>query len=280
MLSDLFGWGLSSVVLSVLLFAVSYYAIFYFGLHKIEQEESIDLVRTSGMEESPANTAPIHMMESSLLTTRKQTKLNETNAVEMVGHSEKNTTQTAKESKTMRPRQMHHTFRQRFKLVLSLWPYTIPLFTVYAAEYMLQAGVWSAIGFPVTSSSARAEFYHYANWTYQAGVFVSRSSGNLFRAPLSVLWLMPLLQVANLFFFWMISINHFWYNYWLLSICFFAGLLGGGVYVQAFSRINLDFPIEMREFAIASAGVADSFGILTADIASLFIQVSHLGLVC
>lgn len=57
------------------------------------------------------------------------------------------------------------TASDRLRLVLSLWPYTIPLFTVYAAEYTLQAGVWSAIGFPVTSAAARAEFYHYSNWT-------------------------------------------------------------------------------------------------------------------
>lgn len=139
---------------------------------------------------------------------------------------------------------------------------------------LLQAGVWSAIGFPVESQSARAQFYHYSNWWYQSGVFVSRSSGNLFSASLSILWLMPALQVINLIFFWANSIHHFWYNYTLLLPCFYAGLLGGSVYVQGFSRISNDFPIELREFAIASAGVADAFGVLLADIASLFIQVS------
>lgn len=44
--------------------------------------------------------------------------------------------------------------------------------------------------------------------------------------------------------------------------------------MQAYSRLNLDFPVALREFAIASAGVADSLGILAADVASLFIQVS------
>ncbi len=54
--------------------------------------------------------------------------------------------------------------------------------------------------------------------------------------------------------------------------CFFAGLLGGSVYVQGFSRINLDMPMELKEFAIASAVVAANFGILVADILSLFLQ--------
>ena len=49
--------------------------------------------------------------------------------------------------------------------------------------------------------------------------------------------------------------------------------LGGSVYVQGFSRINSDLPTELREFGMASAGVADSLGILVADISALFIQV-------
>lgn len=54
--------------------------------------------------------------------------------------------------------------RQRLRLVLSLYPYMIPLFLVYAAEYALQSGTWSAIGFPVTDLKARDEFYEYSNW--------------------------------------------------------------------------------------------------------------------
>lgn len=54
--------------------------------------------------------------------------------------------------------------------------------------------------------------------------------------------------------------------------CFFAGLLGGSVYVQGYSRVSMDMPVELKEFAIASTGIADSLGILVADILSLFIQ--------
>lgn len=81
-----------------------------------------------------------------------------------------------------------------------------------------------------------------------------------------------MLQVANLYFFWMVSVHHFWYNFGLLLPSFFAGLLGGGVYVQGFSRINADMPIQLREFALSSASVADSLGVMLADVLSLFIQ--------
>lgn len=36
--------------------------------------------------------------------------------------------------------------RGRFREVMSLWPYTVPLFVVYAAEYTMQSGAWSAMG--------------------------------------------------------------------------------------------------------------------------------------
>ena len=68
-----------------------------------------------------------------------------------------------------------HDSLRPLQTVFSLWQYMIPLFVVYMAEYMMQAGVWPAIGFPVTSTSAIAQFYHYANWTYQVGAFLFRS---------------------------------------------------------------------------------------------------------
>jgi battenin len=53
---------------------------------------------------------------------------------------------------------------ERFRLILSLWPYMVPLFTVYAAEYALQSGVWAAIGFPVDDVLKRDSFYVASNW--------------------------------------------------------------------------------------------------------------------
>jgi hypothetical protein len=61
------------------------------------------------------------------------------------------------------------TFRQRLQVTLQLWPYMVPLFVVYFAEYAMQSGTWTAIGFPVTSADARHRFYLYSNWVYQAG---------------------------------------------------------------------------------------------------------------
>mmetsp|Transcript_1607 Transcript_1607/g.3082 ORF Transcript_1607/g.3082 Transcript_1607/m.3082 type:complete len:557 (-) Transcript_1607:1076-2746(-) len=161
---------------------------------------------------------------------------------------------------------------QRLKLSLTFWPYMIPLFTVYAAEYALQAGTWTAIGFPVDSVQARDQFYEYSNWVYQVGVFISRSSGTVYQASMLVFWLMPILQCINLALFSYIAATHVWYDYSLLILCFYVGLLGGGVYVNGYLRINADLPKSIREFALSTVSVADTFGIIFADFVGLFIQ--------
>jgi battenin len=168
---------------------------------------------------------------------------------------------------------------QRFRRVLSLWPYTIPLFTVYAAEYACQAGAWTAIGFPLADVAARTHFYLVSNWLYQLGVFFSRSSGTFLEVSLRVLWLMPILQVGNLVFFSVsalyggVSAPSWWYNETLFyAIAFYAGLLGGAVYVHGYVRIVKDVAPLHTEFALASTSVAESIGILVADLTGLVLQ--------
>jgi hypothetical protein len=38
------------------------------------------------------------------------------------------------------------TALQRLRAVAALWPYMVPLFSVYFAEYAMQSGTWTAIG--------------------------------------------------------------------------------------------------------------------------------------
>eukprot|EP00554_Chaetoceros_debilis_P012763 CAMPEP_0194120850 /NCGR_PEP_ID=MMETSP0150-20130528/44668_1 /TAXON_ID=122233 /ORGANISM="Chaetoceros debilis, Strain MM31A-1" /LENGTH=506 /DNA_ID=CAMNT_0038813047 /DNA_START=55 /DNA_END=1572 /DNA_ORIENTATION=+ len=162
---------------------------------------------------------------------------------------------------------------ERFELTLSLWPYMVPLFVVYFTEYSLQSGVWPAIGFPVDDEDARDSFYVISSWCYQAGVFISRSSGTFFTAPMWAIWLMPVLQAMNLIMFCLIASHHFWYIPSLLYvIAFYVGLLGGGVYVHGYKRINADMPRHVREFALSTTSMADDLGVAFADLCGLFIQ--------
>jgi battenin len=164
------------------------------------------------------------------------------------------------------------TIKQRFIFVLGLWPYCVPLFLVYFAEYAMQSGVWISIGFPVEDDSARKMFYTYSNWMYQLGVFISRSSGTFWQAEKPVLWVMPVLQSIFLIFFICVSMFHILYSWILLLPAFATGLLGGGVYVNAFMLISRDIAPNYREFSLGAASVADSIGVAAADVAGILLQ--------
>jgi battenin len=162
LLTEYLGWGLSSTIWSAIAFALAYSLIYLNGLHGLEQcmqqsqskiysNLSITFVSEHGISDSNPIHNPRHNDTLEMITTdTTHLATRETTQINLPASS------------------LDITASERFKLVLSLWPYTIPLFTVYAAEYSIQAGVWSAIGFPVTSASARAEFYQYSNWAVSA----------------------------------------------------------------------------------------------------------------
>lgn len=166
--------------------------------------------------------------------------------------------------------------KERLRLFLGLWIYIVPLFVVYAAEYALQSGTWTAIGFPVTDIDSRDHFYEFSNWMYQGGVFLSRSSGTLWTAPLWFVWMLPGLQSINVLVFYYIAshptTSAMYSPRILYAGAFYAGLLGGSCYINTYKRICQDLPLVHQEFALSSTSVGESFGIILADISGLFIQ--------
>jgi hypothetical protein len=154
LLTEYLGWGLSSTVWSAIAFAVAYFLIYLNGLHGLER------CMRQTQSEIVANNSITFVSEYGISGCNPMHDFKDNHTLEMIDADTSNldtkeTTQTSL---------LNITVFERFKLVLSLWPYTIPLFTVYVAEYSIQAGVWSAMGFPVTSAAARAEFYQYSNW--------------------------------------------------------------------------------------------------------------------
>ncbi|KAA6416471.1 MAG: golgi integral membrane protein [Trebouxia sp. A1-2] len=180
----------------------------------------------------------------------------------------------ATSSRQQRPEDM--AWGERLVQTVKLWPYLVPLVAVYFAEYAMQTGTWTAIGFPVTDPAARHRFYAASNWCYQLGVFVSRSSGLAYQATVPVLWLMPALQLLLLLFFMSVAVSHWIYNWVLLAPCLMTGLLGGAVYVNAFTLISRHVDPLMREFSLAAASLGDSLGIAFADVAGVLIQNGKL----
>ena len=136
--------------------------------------------------------------------------------------------------------------------------------------------MWAAVGFPSpTDKRARDAFYKAANWCYQVGVFVSRSSGTLLPVPLAGLWAMPALQVVLLSFFGGVAAvgpPSPLYGWWLLAPALVVGLMGGGTYVNAFTLLAAASPPATRELSLGAASVADSVGIALADVSSVLVQ--------
>mmetsp|Transcript_25789 Transcript_25789/g.53623 ORF Transcript_25789/g.53623 Transcript_25789/m.53623 type:complete len:459 (+) Transcript_25789:88-1464(+) len=153
------------------------------------------------------------------------------------------------------------TMSDRLRLTLSLWKWGVPLIVVYFAEYAMQSGTWSAIGIPdVSDADQRATFYQNANWCYQVGVLLSRSSGMLWRPSLSTLWVMPIAQVGLLVASTLNAAEHWWYDNSLLLASVVVGLFGGAVYVNGFRMIGEEVNADVRELAIAAAAVSCDIG--------------------
>ncbi|CAK9008601.1 unnamed protein product [Durusdinium trenchii] len=169
------------------------------------------------------------------------------------------------------------TVKERFFFILGLWPYTVPLLFVYVSEYAIQSGLWAAMGFPVTDPVSRRSWYKWSNFTYQVGVFISRTFFILICRSRSVLWSGGLLQILMAIFFTFAAVHPFG-GWWLLAPSLFVGFLGGGVYVGAFSLIAKEQNSAYVELALCSASVADTIGMIFANILGLIAQGCIFGM--
>jgi len=147
----------------------------------------------------------------------------------------------------------------------------VPLFLVYASEYIIQAGVWASMGFPATDLISRHRWYMWANFTYQVGVFISRTLGGLVVLSVPTLWAGPTLQILMLGLFAAIAMAEVG-GWWLLVPALFVGFLGGFVYVQAFVLISHKVDGKYLELALSIASVGCTFGNILSDIVSILAQ--------
>lgn len=158
------------------------------------------------------------------------------------------------------------TFKNNFRRArLLFFPYMLPLFLVYVAEYTINQGVTPTLLFPLPSTpfSAYRSFYPFYALLYQLGVFVARSSTPFIR--LHYLYPPTFLQILNLLlllshslYFWIPSV------YLVFLVIFWEGLLGGAVYVNTFAEIMENVPEGEREFSLGATSVSDSAGICVA----------------
>ena len=159
-----------------------------------------------------------------------------------------------------------------------VFPYMLPLTSVYFFEYLINQGVSPTLLFPISGKTVifhryRDQYVTYGT-LYQLGVFISRSSGQIFRTR--KLYVLSFLQGLNL----MLTILQSYYYplhsiYPILLLVFYEGFLGGSSYVNTFLNVTDDFHISSeREFALGAVSIADSFGTMIAAFAGIWLEPS------
>ncbi|PWN95226.1 batten's disease protein Cln3 [Tilletiopsis washingtonensis] len=192
--------------------------------------------------------------------------------------------------------------------------YIAPLVLVYLLEYTINQGIAPTLLYPLPSTSQHpllgriirklADYYVVYQTTYQAFVFLSRSSISMLRMPAiprSWLWapavmqalLVALLASESLYAWFRPSIAS---PLVIVLVCV-EGLAGGSAYVSVFYHIGTDPPSpapktasgalldetdeereerqgQEQEFRIGSVGLGDTLGILVAALISMPIEVS------
>ncbi|KAK6725876.1 hypothetical protein RB195_004291 [Necator americanus] len=164
------------------------------------------------------------------------------------------------------------TFIERIQHIVPLLHLMIPLSFVYIGEYLINQGVTQLVifncheGFHLTLGAQ----YRWYQVLYQFGVFLSRSSVKLFALPTWSLYLLPVLQASNFFFFFFEAIYWFVPSIGIIfGLIVFEGLLGGAAYVNTFDKIHKMVPPDVREYSLSVATVGDSIGINFAGFMSI-----------
>ena len=114
----------------------------------------------------------------------------------------------------------------------------------------------------------KASQYRWLNVDYQIGVFVSRSTVNIY--SVDRIWLMAVFQFINVIYFLCEVILYITPSIWItFLIVFWEGLLGGGAYVNTFYKMSKEVSPVRKQFAISVVALADSIGISIAGLTAI-----------
>lgn len=163
---------------------------------------------------------------------------------------------------------------EKLRAVMPISRHMASMAAVYFLEYTVNTGVASTLGFPRDGVSSHV-FYVRSNFAYQCGVFLSRTFGESVPMPGNELWPLPALQLVNLALFLAQSMTDAVKSSWVvLVVSLWVGMLGGTLYVKAFSLIRKQAKPHLREFSLGVASVADTTGIVLSSAVSSALEVS------
>ncbi|XP_017010038.2 battenin [Drosophila takahashii] len=167
-------------------------------------------------------------------------------------------------------------FKEKFFYIKHLFKYMLPLCLVYFFEYFINQGLFELVYFEDIFLDKDSQ-YRWLNVDYQIGVFISRSSVNVFQ--LDKIWLMSIFQFVNVVYF--LTEVIWWYtpSIWIVfAIVLWEGLLGGGAYVNTFYRMSKEISPERQQFAMAMVVQSDSYGIALAGFLAIPVHNAICGL--
>nr|CAI5852759.1 unnamed protein product [Callosobruchus analis] len=160
--------------------------------------------------------------------------------------------------------------KRKISLIPGIMKYMIPFFLVYLFEYFINQGMFELMNFKNAGIDAGSQ-YRWLQVTYQVGVFLSRSSVNLFHIKNT--WIMTIFQGINVIIFTTEVLYYYIPNYYIVvALVLWEGLLGGSSYVNTFYRISTEVPEDEKQFSMAITTFGDSIGIL---LAGLFAIMAH-----
>lgn len=155
----------------------------------------------------------------------------------------------------------------KLNLIKPILPMMIFLMVVYFAEYFINQGLQELVYFDNIWLTLTQQ-YRWYQVIYQIGVFISRSSVNIFRIRKT--WILSILQILNVVLLLCQIFLKFIPSIWIIFvIILYEGLLGGLAYVNTFYWISTDIPEEHREYSMGIASVSDSVGIAIAGAVAL-----------
>ncbi|XP_034657384.1 battenin [Drosophila subobscura] len=167
-------------------------------------------------------------------------------------------------------------FKEKLSYIKHLFKYMLPLCLVYFFEYFINQGLFELVYFENIFLDKDSQ-YRWLNVDYQIGVFISRSSVNIFQ--LDKIWLMSIFQFINVIYFLTEVILWYTPSIWIVFvIVLWEGLLGGGAYVNTFYRMSKEISPERQQFAMAMVVQSDSYGIALAGFLAIPVHNAICGL--
>ncbi|CAJ0953902.1 unnamed protein product, partial [Mesorhabditis belari] len=167
------------------------------------------------------------------------------------------------------------TIKEKFLLIKPLLHYMIPLTLVYVGEYVINQGFTQFLlfdcrhGFNLSKESQ----YRWYQVLYSVGVFISRSSSPIANLPRIIVYILPVLQLANAIFFYFEALHAYLPHISIaFALIFYEGLLGGSSYVKTINDVHKMAAPDVREFSLAVVMTSDSTGILIASLLAILLH--------